>query len=354
MKKEPKEDMDVEMAPVSPVPSVPIDIEVDARQFQRPKTTNEKLDGPLDDLIEEKEFDSDEEVRKMNRTLDRVIKESFEPKEKPKVDSHPYFDAAFKYSDQERVDAIMGTTVKGSTARGSNDPPPSGTKGQLEHAYADPMSPESIRKKGRQQHKDLPVLMEWHYTSAYPKYMLYHGGKLHLVVADMMKGLTIKPEHYAPVLMVKASGEYRYVDVEGYNERWLKYYKDNGNKVLRNIKTYVPLDPLAAWIEDRWIFVRRMVGDELCQKAFYRVCTFVWIANGIQRGQEVQQYQNALIEDVFGYNDRKEFVNRNNLPTEVETFNGEYSGYITEDFLKKLVTRIMIVGPFAAFFRTID
>ena len=80
------------------------------------------------------------------------------------------------------------------------------------------------------------------------------------------------------------------------------------------------------------------------------MCTFVWTANGIQRGHEVQQYQNALIEDVFGYTDRKLFLNQLSMPTEVETFNGEYSGYITEDFLKKLVTRIMIVGPLAAIF----
>ena len=57
--------------------------------------------------------------------------------------------------------------------------------------------------------------------------------------------------------------------------------------------------PFELWMEDRWRFIRRMAGDALCQKAFYGVCTFIWLANGVQTGTEVRRYQDSLIENVF-------------------------------------------------------
>ena len=68
---------------------------------------------------------------------------------------------------------------------------------------------------------------------------------------------------------------------------------------------YTTLLPSNVWIEDRWIFIRRMAGDIFCQKLFYKVCAFIWINNGIQLGSELQAYQDALIEEVFQYRNKK-------------------------------------------------
>ena len=70
-------------------------------------------------------------------------------------------------------------------------------------------------------------------------------------------------------------------------------------------KNRVRLEPAMAWLEDRWTFVRRMAGDELCQKLFYKVCAFVWTTNDIEQGHEMQWYQDALITEVFGYDDKQ-------------------------------------------------
>ena len=61
------------------------------------------------------------------------------------------------------------------------------------------------------------------------------------------------------------------------------------------------------WQEDAWSFTRRMTGDYLAQKIFYGVCTTTWIMVGVEKGKTVQKYQNALIENVFGYRNVKFF-----------------------------------------------
>ena len=64
-------------------------------------------------------------------------------------------------------------------------------------------------------------------------------------------------------------------------------------------------EPALAWLEDRWTFVRRMAGDELSKKLFYKVCTFIWTTNDIEQGNDMQKYQDALITEVFGYDDKQ-------------------------------------------------
>ena len=85
-------------------------------------------------------------------------------------------------------------------------------------------------------------------------------------------------------------------------------------------------------MEDRWILCRRMAGDGLCQEAFYGVCTFIWLANGIQTGTEIQWYQDSIIENVC------------------QSKNGQYSGYLSYKDLKKLVKQICILGPLAGMY----
>ena len=94
-----------------------------------------------------------------------------------------------------------------------------------------------------------------------------------------------------------------------YNSRWLK---KNKSRELKKPQDYESLDPFKLWMEDRWIFCRRMAGDGLCQKAFYGVCTFIWLANGIQTGTELQGYQDSIIENVLQYKNKRVFLDQEN------------------------------------------
>ena len=96
------------------------------------------------------------------------------------------------------------------------------------------------------------------------------------------------------------------------------------------------------------VFSRRTFGDEFCQKVFYLVCTFIWLANKVEIS--LREYQNALIEDVFGYWDAKGFIQTLKSPTEVMTFNGKNRGFISEAHMTFLVQQVGIFGPLAALF----
>ena len=93
-----------------------------------------------------------------------------------------------------------------------------------------------------------------------------------------------------------------------------------------------------------------MAGDALCQKAFYGVCTFIWIANGVQTGTEVRRYQDVLIENVFRYKNKRVFLDQEQLDIEAATFDGQLTGFVSYDDLKKLVRQICVLGPLAGMY----
>ena len=105
-----------------------------------------------------------------------------------------------------------------------------------------------------------------------------------------------------------------------YKSKWLKRDKYG---YQRPDEGRVRFEPAVAWIEDRWMFIRRMAGDELCQKLFYKVRAFVWLANDITKGDDIQKHQDAVITDIFGYEDKKEFLRNERKPTEVSTWDGK-------------------------------
>ena len=88
-----------------------------------------------------------------------------------------------------------------------------------------------------------------------------------------------------------------------------------------------------------------MAGDDFAQKLFYKVCAFIWSANGIAKGKEMQQYQDALIEGIFHWRDKMEFVRKEKEPTEISTWDGEYYGCVSHFYLEKLASQISILGP---------
>ena len=92
-------------------------------------------------------------------------------------------------------------------------------------------------------------------------------------------------EPYAPRLQTCMNGRLKYERVTPYNLKWLKKNKQ-GNPVSEEKR--VKFEPASVWLEDRWTLVRRMAGDELTQKLFYRVCAFIWTTNAIAIGGDIQ------------------------------------------------------------------
>ena len=159
-----------------------------------------------------------------------------------------------------------------------------------------------------------------------------------------LEDLIIKPTYYAPVLQVKEDGDLTYARVTEYSSRWLER---NEQGELERLDEYESLDPCDLWMDHRWLFIRRMSGDTLCQKVLYGVCTFIWIANGIEMGPELKKYQDAVIENVFQYKNKFHFLSQEKLDTEVTTFDGQFTGFLCWGDLKKLLAQVSVLGPIA-------
>ena len=80
------------------------------------------------------------------------------------------------------------------------------------------------------------------------------------------------------------------------------------------------------------------------------MCAFIWCANGIETGPEIRNYQDALIEEVFGYGDKTEFIKGEKRATEVSTWDGRYRGYMSHEHLQTMAKWVCIIGPFAAMY----
>ena len=163
---------------------------------------------------------------------------------------------------------------------------------------------------------------------------------------ELLEGLKIGPTTYSPKLP-QSGGKYVYMNAKEYNYRWLKLKKDRKPK---NRTEYEPFEPAKVWIEDMWIFGRRMVGDEFCQKVFYFMCTWIWLTNDVEKGDVIRSYQGACIKNVFLYSNPKLFVRGEKESTKIESWDGRDHGFYSYDMLKKLGSQIGILGPLAAMF----
>ena len=202
------------------------------------------------------------------------------------------------------------------------------------------LTPRTIRKAAKLSAENNPQLLAW--IKGYPKKSEYYRGELFFDAQDVLKGLHIQPTTYAPTLSLRPDGRYQYQRVENYNLIWLVKNKQQERKHPTEFKEF---EPSIVWTEDRWIFVRRMVGDEFAQKLFYKMCAFIWVANGVEKGKEIQMYQDALIEDVFGWRNKMDFVKKEKEPTEVSTWDGKYYDPISHLNLERLATQISVLGP---------
>ena len=125
------------------------------------------------------------------------------------------------------------------------------------------------------------------------------------MATDVLRGLTFNKEDYSSILQKGLDGRFKYEYVIPYNSKWLK--KDKWGYPTPD-QGRVRFEPALAWVEDRWMFIRRMAGDELCQKLFYKVCAFIWTTNDITLGENFQKYQDAVITEVFGYKDKRDIL----------------------------------------------
>ena len=146
---------------------------------------------------------------------------------------------------------------------------------------------------------------------------------------------------------MKEDGNLKYARATEYNSRWLKKNKAG---FLKRPDEYESLCPFDLWMDHRWLFIRRMSGYVLCQKLLYGVCTFIWLANGIDMGTELKEYQDALIENVFQSKHKFTFLNQQKQDTEVTTFDGQFTGFLCWDDLQKLVGQVSVLGPIAGMY----
>ena len=111
---------------------------------------------------------------------------------------------------------------------------------------------------------------------------MYYNQRLHFILNEFVKGLVFDKEESAPILSVLYNGNSKYEKVTPYNQKWLPKAAD-GNPIPDDKR--VSFEPAAVWTEDRWIFCRRMSGDEICQILFYHIATFIWVKNKLSADQ---------------------------------------------------------------------
>jgi len=120
--------------------------------------------------------------------------------------------------------------------------------------------------------------------------------------------------------------------------------------VVKEPSEYSSINPVEIWQEDAWTFVRRMVGDVLTQKFFYEFMTRTWIMIDVDKGTELQNYQDALIDNLFGHRSIDYFVKNQKTDTIVNTFDGRFTGYLAYEELERLGKQICVLGPIAGVF----
>ena len=207
----------------------------------------------------------------------------------------------------------------------------SGTSG-LKRTKVSPASPESIAKSARTLWKTNRDRMREQWLEEFPKLFQYYGGTMHFCISWVTAGLRFNPEPYAPTLKYFTSGYLQYKDVIPYDTKWLKWDKNRQEVPVSKRERF---EPSEVWTEDRWIFVRRMAGDELCSVLFYKMATFIWRSNEIQ-GTEMREYQDALITHVFSYNDKDEFLPKVKSSIHVMTWDGKNRIMLDAEYIEKM------------------
>ena len=182
-----------------------------------------------------------------------------------------------------------------------------------------------------------------HEICDFPKTFTYYNQKLHFILADFVKGLTFDREDYAPILSVMYNGHLKYEMVTPYNQKWLPRTAD-GHPVPEDKR--VSFDPALAWTEDRWMFCRRMSGDDICQILFYKLATFIWVKNKLNAHQ-MHDHQVSLLASVFKVPSIRDFMDKLEKSVQVTTWDGKELVWMTSDQIDRMHKETCLLGPMA-------
>ena len=92
-----------------------------------------------------------------------------------------------------------------------------------------------------------------------------------------------------------------------------------------------------------------MAGDELCAVLFYKMATFIWRSNEIQ-GDEMREYQDALMTHVLGYNYKHEFLQKLKSSLDVVSWDGSSMIRLEPTYIERMVKEILLLGRLAAMY----
>ena len=133
-----------------------------------------------------------------------------------------------------------------------------------------PDLPASIDRLAKTHWASYASKMKKHSDADLPGRFHNIRGVEYLELADLLEGLTFQREDYSPILQHQRDGSLKYEFAIPYNAKWLPR-DEKGYEIPTGRR--VSFNPVVAWVEDRWILVRRMAGNYFCQVLFYHVST---------------------------------------------------------------------------------
>ena len=172
-------------------------------------------------------------------------------------------------------------------------------------------------------------------------------GTNHFMLDKVLEDLEIKEEDYSPKLPYRPDGYLRYDKVPAYNRRWLPKDKKGNPNPEESRESF---DPATVWIEDRWMVCRRLCGDKLCRLLFYKVCTFIWEHNNLDK-VDVRERQDALLNYVFKVDSPAHFrTSLDDNEVRVMTWDATMFVWMTKDSVHRMFLEVCMMGPLVAMF----
>ena len=238
------------------------------------------------------------------------------------------------------------TDVPGQKGSGSKNPvltpPYNRNKGR-------PDSPVSIERMAKSHWNSFGIKIKHILDTDYPRRFVEIRGQEHWDFTEVTHGLTFQTEDYSPIMQWASNGNLIYQDVPAYDAKWLPR---DANKKIVSPRKRISFNPAHAWIEDRWVFCRRMEGDLFCQVVFYYVCEFVWKKNDIH-GKQRYNRQEAMLTSLFQIDDteawRNEYTKEESI-VPVLNWKGDFIVHATRPVVNKIVGEACMLGPIAAMF----
>jgi len=104
--------------------------------------------------------------------------------------------------------------------------------------------------------------------------------------------------------------------------------------------------PETVWVEDRWLFVRRIFGDEFIGRIFYRFCDWMRKKNYGEDKRSIEFHRNRCVQEIFRQ-DKAIYHASYSEPVWAHTWDNRKSGYVSDKTLHRLQERVGLLGPVA-------